>query len=102
MNLQQFWFTVYFIYQSLKVVAMIRSMKMKHEYIFSGRISAVKSSSGGINFVTPTANFCLHLLAGLILPDIKKFQKHTLHQIFFSFDVALCEKVLSMMFFEDF
>jgi hypothetical protein len=40
--------------------------------------------------------------AGLILPVIKKFQKHTLLQIFFSFDVALCKKMLSLRLFKDF
>ncbi len=33
--------------------------------------------------------------------DIKKFQKQTLLQIFFSFDVVWCQKVVNMMFFED-
>ncbi len=57
-------------------------------------------SSGGINFVTQTANFCCHLL-GLFYQLSKNF-KNTLPQIFFSFDVALCKKMLSLRFFKDF
>jgi hypothetical protein len=36
-----------------------------------------------------------------ILTDIKKFQKHTLLEIFFSFDLALCKKVSYLVFFTD-
>jgi hypothetical protein len=39
--------------------------------------------------------------AGFILLDIKNFLKHTLLKIFFSFDVASYQKVVSIMFFED-
>jgi hypothetical protein len=33
-----------------------------------------------------------------ILTDIKKFQKHTLLEIFFSFDLALCKKLVIWCF----
>jgi hypothetical protein len=36
-----------------------------------------------------------------ILTDIKKFQKHILLEIFFSFDLALCKKVSYLVFFTD-
>jgi hypothetical protein len=39
--------------------------------------------------------------AGFILPDIKKFQIHTFFYKFFSFDVALCQKVINVTFFKD-
>jgi hypothetical protein len=55
-------------------------------------------SSGAINFVTPTANFCAHLL-GLFYQISKNFKKYS--QIFFSFDVALCQKVINITFFKD-
>jgi hypothetical protein len=36
-----------------------------------------------------------------ILTDIKKIQKHTLLEIFFSFELALCKKVSYLVFFKD-
>jgi hypothetical protein len=38
---------------------------------------------------------------GFIAQDIKKYQKQTFLQIFFSFDVVLCQKVVHIKFFED-
>jgi hypothetical protein len=36
-----------------------------------------------------------------IVTDIKKFQKHSPLEIFFSFDIALCKKMSYLVFFRD-
>jgi hypothetical protein len=54
-------------------------------------------SSQGQNFVTLEANFCDELPCLYI----KKFQKHTQLEIFFSFDIALCQKMIYLELFRD-
>jgi hypothetical protein len=55
---------------------------------------------GGINFVTPTANFCLHLL-GLLHKISKNFKNKFSFKYFSLLLFFLCQKVVHIKFFED-
>ena len=63
--------------------------------------NTVKSSHfvTGSKFRHPRSEF-LGPSAMFVLKDIKNFQKHTLLEIFFSFDLALCKKMNYMVFFK--
>ncbi len=82
-----------FFNKRCNVLALTRSLVLNR---------TVKSSNfvRGSNFRHPKSDI-LEPPARFISQDMKFFQKHTLFEIFFSFDLILCQKGVNMAFFKD-